>query len=127
MQGYKTIINSFDFFIGFSADTDLWYLKFLKKGFRHCFLFCGDEYQTFIIDPVCNKIEVSIVPCGVNYVIKLLTLQNVLSVKVVKKYTPKFHLRLGIFTCVEVVKRILGISNIFIITPFRLYKYLQKE
>ena len=32
----------------------------------------------------------------------------------------------GIFTCVEVVKRILGISKKRVLTPYQLYKYLLK-
>jgi len=31
------------------------------------------------------------------------------------------------FSCVEFIKRVLGIHSCFILTPWQLYKYLNKE
>ncbi len=120
------IVNSFsDFYIGFSGKTDLFFLKILKSGFRHCFLFCGDAYQTFVLDPLSNSIDISFIPLGVEVVRDIFENDGMIVLKVLKK-TSKLKISVGIFTCVEMVKRVLGISNILVFTPFRLYKFLQK-
>ncbi len=126
MQTIGLLNSVSDFYVGFSSDTDLFFLKFLKRGFRHCFLFFGDEFQTFVLDPVSNKIELSLLPFGVEKTKKMFEQKQISVIKVCKNYKPKMKVKTGIFTCVEVVKRVLGISNFFILTPFRLYCFLQK-
>ena len=113
-------------YVVFSSDTDLWFLRCLKSGFRHCLFFTGDENQVIIFDPVANRFDISYIPMDVNLVKKFFEDKGDIVVAVDKKFNPRFRVSIGVFTCVEVVKRILGISNAFIITPFRLYKYLTK-
>lgn len=125
MQDVGVVNTCSDFYVAFSGKTDLFFLKFLKSGFRHCFLFCGDRYQTFVLDPLANRIDISFIPLDVEVVRQIFENDGVLILKCFKKY-PRLRFGVGIFTCVEVVKRILGISNIFIFTPFQLYKFLQK-
>ena len=125
MQSIGVVNNCSDFYIGFSGKTDLFFLKILKSGFRHCFLFYGDNYQTFVLDPLANRIDISFIPLSVGVVCKIFEDDGVIVLKAVKKY-PKLKIGVGVFTCVEMVKRILGISNIFVFTPFQLYKFLKK-
>ena len=47
------IVNSVEkFYVGFSGETTVRILRLLKPGFRHCFLFFGDENYTFVVDPI---------------------------------------------------------------------------
>ena len=88
-------------------------------------MFCGDSYQTFVLDPLSNRIDISFIPLGVEVVRDIFENDGMIVLKVLKK-TSKLKISVGIFTCVEMVKRVLGISNILVFTPFRLYKFLQK-
>ncbi len=125
MQKFGIVNNISVFYVGFSGRTDLCFLKLLKPGFRHCFLFFGDQYQTLVLDPLSNKIDISFLPFGVDVVKDNFQKQNIVVVKAFFQKNDSF-LKFGLFTCVEVVKRILGISNIFVFTPFQLYCFLKK-
>ncbi len=121
------IVDSFsDFYVVFCPSVNFRFLFFLKKDFKHCFLFFGDNYQTFVLDPIINKIEVGFSPVSVFNLKKYFEVNGMKVLKVEKQYKPKRKIGFGVFTCVEVVKRVLGINSFKIITPFQLYKYLNK-
>ena len=42
----------------FSDETDLSYLKILKRGFRHCYLLMSDGQKWFSIDPLAHMTQV---------------------------------------------------------------------
>ncbi|MBD5398135.1 hypothetical protein HDR60_01350 [bacterium] len=110
----------------FSPVTTLWYLRFLRVGFKHCFLILEDNGYFFIVDPLSSKIELMSFHILGDKLIK--ELENC-DMKVVKAFINEnvpSSWKFGIFTCVEVVKRILGISSLRVITPYQLYKYLLK-
>ncbi|MCR5506993.1 MAG: hypothetical protein K6F04_04055 [bacterium] len=120
------IVNSVkNFYVGFSDETTIPILKLLKRGFRHCFIFFGDEYNTFVLDPISNRIDLSFLPIGVEKIAEKLKQSGIIIV-FVNRFENKKISTSGVFTCVEVVKRVLGISKLSIITPFRLYKFLKK-
>ncbi len=121
------IVNSVEkFYVGFSGETTVRILRLLKPGFRHCFLFFGDENYTFVVDPILNRIDLSFLPLGIENTLQFFKANGIKIIYVPKRFEMSKGFSLGIFTCVEVVKRILGISKISIVTPFRLYKFLKK-
>ncbi len=126
MQEYGIISSVKSFYVGFSDNTTIPVLRLLKHGFRHCFVFFGDEYNTFVLDPISNRIDLSFLPIGVRDVTNIFESKNIRVVYVPERFDVKKISTSGVFTCVEVVKRVLGISKISIITPFRLYKFLIK-
>ncbi len=126
MQKFGLVNSITSFYVGFSDETTIPILKLLKHGFRHCFVFFGDENNTFVIDPISNRIDISFIPVGITCIINLFNQRNIKIVYIANKFQNKRISSTGVFTCVEVVKRILGISNPFIITPFRLYNFLIK-
>jgi len=121
------IVNSVaSFYVGFSDETTIPVLRLLKRGFRHCFLFFGDEEHTVVLDPIANRIDLSILNLGISECVKLFAVQNIKIIYVPKRFDVCKISSSGVFTCVEVVKRVLGISKVSIVTPFRLYKFLLK-
>ena len=118
-------------FYVFFCEADLpWYLKSLKKNFKHCFVL---EHQTiggydlFLkIEQLTNIVEVTpfmrtlqeildVVPTTTKY--ELIKIN--IDVDRNKPYTP-----FSLMSCVSLTKKLLGISKPLIITPHQLYKYL---
>ena len=124
MKNFGLVRSIESFYVGFSDETTIPVLKLLKHGFRHCFVFFGDENYTFVLDPISNRLDLSFLPLGVGQMLKLFALNNIKIVYVPKRFEVNKVSSTGIFTCVEVVKRILGISKFSIITPYRLYSFL---
>lgn len=111
----------------FSGQVSRWWLRFLKKGFRHCFITLGNGQNWLTIDPMLHKIEVVIQPVAGDFDLEKWYLEQ--GYQVLKTNLSAVQLTpapLGLFTCVEVVKRIIGIHNFRIITPYSLYKFLLK-
>lgn len=116
-------------YVVFEHDSSLWWLRFLKPGFRHCYLllpFSNQPRQWLEINPMSDQIFVFLHSNTLNldYIYHLQLCHNlqILPVKFVS--APPKCAPLAPFTCVEFVKRILGIHKWNIITPYQLYKYL---
>lgn len=116
-----------DVWIVFSDHADLGYLKILKRGFRHCFALIHDGDHWLAIDPMSHYIDFSILPVDPNYDLPIWMAGEGLSiVRVTPNRSIKKPAPLGLFTCVEVIKRFLGIHRRRVLTPWQLYRYLQK-
>ena len=117
-------------YVVFEDNTSLWWLKILKKGFRHCYLLLQteeDEVSWLEINPMSNQVVVkkhrSIL--GIPYINHIKRQKkNAKIVRVEIKQAPLKCAPIGIFSCVEFVKRVLGIHQKSIITPYQLYKFL---
>ena len=114
-------------YVAFGGRRTKWWMRFLKKGFYHCALVLGNGYEWILIDPLIHFTD-------------LIILKNVSPVTVLKekgyrliRTTPAIpdltNTQFRPFTCVETVKRFLGIDNRFIWTPYQLFcfLYLKKE
>ena len=108
----------------FTNDTDIGWLKFLKRGFRHCFVLLHDGKHWIAMDPLSNVMEVSIpdIPSSFDlprwFQTQGYTVQRYNIQAYDKAMLP------SVMSCVDVVKRVLGIHAPFILTPWQLYKYL---
>lgn len=102
-------------------DSDRPMLKPLKKGFRHCVVVVPVDGGVFVIDPLSTGISLADVKKPYAE-IKARQYTHV-DAKVVRN---KMLLPYS-FTCVDVVKRILGLNKPFILTPHQLYKYLMRQ
>lgn len=118
-----------DAWVVFSGETDIPWLKILKPGFRHCFVLINDGERWMSIDPLSSYTEVlmyhHITPCfdlpywlqGRGY-------------KVMKTKITRDHKKAApvmIFSCVEAIKRLLGIHKRFVFTPHQLYLFLKSN
>jgi hypothetical protein len=111
--------------IVFSNDTDIRPLKILKKGFRHCFVILQQDARWMLIDPRCDMTEVKLLPHPVHFNFpRYFQQQGKIVLKVPRQATPRKVAPLFPMSCVETVKRMIGLHRRFILTPHQLYKYL---
>lgn len=122
----NTAHESQKFWVVFSGETDLAWLRILKRGFRHCFIVMrdGDHWMTF--DPMAHYTELNIHNVSNGFDLKewfenqgFYLVPACKETPIEKPMTPAF------FTCVEAVKRVLGIRSPFIVTPWQLYQFLK--
>ena len=110
--------------VAFSDDTDLPWLRVLKKGFRHCSVVFNDGSHWITYDPLSSYTDVVVhhVPADFDLPLWLKGRGYTLVPAFVDK-TPKASPVMP-FTCVEAVKLALGLKRRFIFTPWQLYRYL---
>ncbi|WP_185961496.1 hypothetical protein [Telmatospirillum sp. J64-1] len=109
----------------FSGETGLVWLRWLRPGFRHCFLLLEDESGWLAYEPLVHRTEI-------------LRLDIPPAFDLRRWYEERGHVvvetrlfpadsrrpRLGIYSCVEAVKRVLGIQAPLVLTPWQLYRHL---
>lgn len=109
----------------FSNDTDLRFLKFLKKGFRHCFVIIKQGEQWMLIDPRANKTDIFILPHPSHFnVPRFFESEGKTVCKITGIITPHKVAPLMPLSCVETVKRVIGLHKRFLFTPYALYRHL---
>lgn len=112
----------------FAGRAGVWWLRWLKPGFRHCFAAVDDGTAWLTVDPLLHRLEVraSGFPSGFD----LAGEYRRMNLVVLEIRPPHVALRcapLGIFTCVETVKRLLGLRAPWVFTPWQLYRFLAPE
>ena len=127
---HKTCRNNCEvIWIIFTGETDLKFLQFLKKGFRHCFVVMQTENGWITIDPLYLNIDIN------HYRDKQKNIflpqwfeqQGYKVVQAIINKPTKRKIYFSPYSCVEVIKKIIGLNNFFIMTPWQLYKYLKKK
>ena len=109
----------------FRDASELWWAKLFKRGFRHCFLCFYDGRRWLFYDPMAHHTEISVLEAapdrdvagyylGLGYRVVPTPVRNA-----VRRPLP-----IAPFTCVEAVKRVLGIRAWWVFTPWRLYRHL---
>ncbi|MCI5061305.1 MAG: hypothetical protein MRY79_09610 [Alphaproteobacteria bacterium] len=113
----------------FSGQSDIAWLKILRSGFRHCFVLLHDGTCWSSIDPLSSYTDIQIhyhvtpdfdLPAWLEG-----RGHRVLSMPIKRDH--KKPAPLAFMTCVESVKRILGIHKRFIFTPYQLYRFLKQQ
>ncbi|MCT4574810.1 MAG: hypothetical protein OIF36_04475 [Alphaproteobacteria bacterium] len=110
----------------FCKNTDLRILKFLKSGFKHCFVILNDGDNWITYDPMSSFTDIMVHKTPISFDLPGWFAKR--GDKVIRTFKVKHNnvVPLSFYTCVESVKRILGINKVFILTPYQLYKYLIK-
>lgn len=111
----------------FCGQADLFWLRLLRRGFRHCFAVLNDGERWITIDPLspCLEIAVQPVPAAFDLPCWLRERGHV----VVPATVGRGHGRpapWAPFTCVEAVKRVIGLHDRFVLTPWQLYRRLTR-
>lgn len=112
----------------FSGRTDLAWLRMLKPGFRHCFLVLQDGRHWLTLDPLATYTELAVQPLPAAF--DLPGWYRAQGLTVVAAPIVRGHRRpapLAVFSCVEALKRALGIHDRWLITPFQLYRHLRRR
>ena len=109
----------------FSSETDIRWLRILKRGFRHCFACIRTHGQWIFYDPLAHTTCLSVCSGMDSIDLEFWFRQQGFRVMRTKiQPAPQEKLSPALFTCVEAVKRILGIRSLLILTPWQLYKHL---
>lgn len=112
----------------FSGKSEWPWLKCLRPGFRHCFVIVHDGTRWLSLDPLLQHTELKVhdVPPDFDLPGWLAGRGNrVLPAPVNrghKKPVPPM-----MFTCVEAVKRVLGLHHWSVMTPWQLYRHLTRH
>ena len=112
----------------FSGKADLPWLNILKPGFRHCFVLLNDGHNWISFDPMANYTELKTYHhLAADFDLPVwLEQRNYLPVPT-KIRTPEKPAPIGFFSCVEAIKRVLGIHDRLILTPHQLYQHLTQK
>jgi hypothetical protein len=119
-------IANYRAWVVFSGQTDVPWLRLLRRGFRHCFVVLHDGTHWMTVDPMLHHMDVHVH----QHVAPDFDLPRwfasrgscVVPAKLDRRRTRPAPWRP--FTCVEAVKRILGVHDRFIATPWQLYRHL---
>jgi hypothetical protein len=113
----------------FTGKTDIGWLKILKPGFRHCFLILNDGRRWLSFDPLASHVDIQTYyhfDSAYNLP-DWLKKKGFTIIPALMRPAPRRAAPCMIFTCVEAVKRVLGIHCRRIVTPWQLYKFLYKQ
>lgn len=109
----------------FSGTTDLTRLKFLRPGFRHCFVVIRSRDRWISIDPMAHMTRIDLHSlCGHDDLGGLLREHGLTVVETRLREAEPVPSAPMLCTCVEIVKRILGIQAWHVLTPWQLYRHL---
>jgi hypothetical protein len=109
----------------FADNTDLWWLRLLKPGFRHCFIALDHPGGWIVIDPLSHHTRISLIPHAPRLNLADWYRRNGLEVVETETVEPARRVRpLRLFSCVETVKKILGLCTCGALTPWQLYRII---
>lgn len=106
--------------------SSLVYLRLCKPGYRHCLVATQDGGEWHLMDPLSNATEIT--RLGELHPEEILVAFRAkgLDAIVVQRRAPlQREMPLAPYTCVEAVKRVLGIRNRWVVTPWQLRKHLR--
>lgn len=126
-QQSNTEAQNLKAWVVFSAQADMPWLKILKPGFRHCSVILNDGKNWIGFDPLSNYTDISVHHVPVDFNLPLWMRDRGHTVISASLERPGKPAPWGLLTCVEAVKRVLGIHKRFILTPWQLYRHLSRR
>lgn len=109
----------------FDGETSLKLLRFLRPGFRHCFVLVHRQGCWVIYDPLSHRTDLEVVVGpSVDELAEWYRGKGLKAIETTVRPAPLRPVPLRPFTCVEAVKRVLGIRAPWVTTPWQLYCYL---
>ena len=111
--------------VAFGGEPTHWWTYFLKRGFYHCFVILGNGREWCIIDPVLHYTDFIMIKT--RHVEDLFYNKGYQLVRTTPRLPTSGRFRLRPYTCVETVKRFLGIESPFLWTPYQLFCWLKSK
>ncbi len=112
----------------FSGNSDIRWLRWLDKGFRHCFIAFNDGRHWITLDPLSHRTEVAVQDVPADFDLRAFyEARGLRCVTAALAPTPLRCAPPGPFTCVEAVKRALGLRAPLVWTPRQLYRRLTRR
>jgi hypothetical protein len=110
----------------FRDQTEIAWLRWLKRGFRHCAVVVRIGGEWVMIDSLSHSICVG--KLGTEAISRLAWRYRKAGHIVIDTTVGEGKARVAPplpFTCVEAVKRVLGIQSWRVLTPYQLYRHLR--
>lgn len=112
----------------FSGSAMAVWLRVLKAGFRHCFLIVRSAGIWVLYDPLATGTELAVLgPHDADDLVDFFEGHGLMVVRTRTRRLTHTPIPWRPFTCVEAVKRALGIRAGGIWTPWQLYRYVIKS
>ena len=114
-------------YVGFCRAASVrWFNRWLHPEIQHCFVIVRDGNHMVLVSPDISRLSVSIYewPDNIEEHFDAMLVPFKCSVDV-RTYHSK--LMIGVHSCVEVVKSVIGVRNPLILTPYQLYKHMAGE
>ncbi|CAO3417695.1 hypothetical protein [Azospirillum doebereinerae] len=111
----------------FRGDAPLWWLRALRPGFRHCLALLNDGRHWVVVDPLAPFTDVAVLDLPATHDVP--GWYRDLGLTVVAAPVRRGLIRpapWGPFTCVEAVKRLLGLHAPLVLTPWQLHRHLTR-
>ena len=125
--GAPAEVMTYRVLVGFSGETHLSWLRCLRPGFRHCFAVVDIGGRWLLYDPASHQTRLQpVVAGGLAGVLRWLDASGVTVVCRRTAEAPRRTAPIRPYTCVEAVKRLLGIHAPRVHTPWQLYVHLTK-
>jgi len=112
-------------YVAFGGTPTHWWTKFLKKGFYHCFLILGNGREWYIIDPVMHFTDFIVVKT--RHIESFFVKKGYQLIRTTPFLPQKISFYLRPYTCVETVRRFLGIQHANLWTPYQLFRHLTQK
>ena len=111
--------------VGFCDGRGLWWLRPLRPGFRHCFVAVRDGDGWLVIDPMAHHTSIRHTLC--HDLAGYYSSHGIIVVGTALRTPPQRAAPWRPYTCVEAVKRILGVDAPWVLTPWQLYRHLEEK
>jgi hypothetical protein len=108
----------------YRGETPLWWLRLLKPGFRHCLALLTDGRHWVAVDPLAGFTDVAVLDLPAEFDLPGWYRAQGLIVDAAPLRRPPGPAPWGPFTCVEAVKRLIGLRAPWVLTPWQLHHYL---
>ncbi len=110
-------------------ETDRWWRVLLKAQFHHVSIVLMTEHNYIVLNSRGAGVDVFIQGCESTDDVekRLYGLYTGIQEVSIPTFKTNEDVPMGLFTCVEFVKRVVGIRNRWIQTPSQLYNYIQKR
>ncbi len=114
--------------VAFGGHAEYKALRFLRPGFRHCFAVIESQGKWVLYNPLSIGTQLDVWPGDCEETLRLWLETHGYKVIMVQVRSLELEpLPWSIFSCVEAVKRVLGVRAPWIMTPWQLYKSLVKK
>jgi hypothetical protein len=111
----------------FCGEADMPWLRLLRPGFRHCFVVLNDGRHWITVDPLSPHTEIAVQPTppGFDLIGWFAGRGQAVAAAAIRRDRRR-PAPWAPFTCVEAVKRVLGLHARFVVTPWQLYRHLTR-
>ncbi len=126
MNAISENLNVPDAWVVFSGQCELAWLRLLRPGFRHCYVVLNDGRHWISFDPLSNYTDINVHHLPPQFNMPLWLQDRGFTVMKAHIHRTRKQAPWMPHTCVEAVKRVIGLHARSILTPWQLYQYLSK-